>query len=66
MLLGILFVIFGTVFALQGDGVIGGSSMSNNPFWIYAGAATAVIGLAIAGLGAWLGSRRTPGAAPKA
>ena len=66
LLVGILFIIFGTVFALQGDGVIGGSAMSNNSFWIYAGAATAVVGVVIAGLGVFLGSRAASKTTPKA
>jgi len=54
---GILMLIFGTVFALQGEGTIGGSAMSNNSFWIYTGLAIAILGVAIAVLGGWAGSR---------
>ena len=57
-ILGILLILFGTVFAFQGDGMIGGSVMSGNPFWIYAGSAIAVLGLVIAALGFVIGSRR--------
>jgi hypothetical protein len=57
LLLGILLILFGTVFALQGDGMIGGSAMSNNPFWISAGVTIAGFGVVVAGLGALLGSR---------
>jgi len=64
LLVGILFVLFGSVFALQGDGVLGGSAMSNNPFWIYAGSAVAVVGVIIAAVGVWLGSRSAPAKAP--
>src|SRR5882762_7360496 len=41
----------GTVWALQGVGVILGSFMSNNPTWIWIGAVTAVIGLGLAAFG---------------
>ena len=57
LVLGILLVIFGSVFALQGDGVLGGSAMSNNSFWLYAGSVIAVIGVVIAGLALWMGSK---------
>lgn len=50
-------LIFGTVFALQGEGTIGGSSMSNNSFWIYAGSAIAIVGAIIAVVGGWTGSK---------
>jgi len=50
-------LIFGTIFALQGEGTIGGSGMSKVPFWIYAGSAMAIIGVVIAVIGGWTGSR---------
>ena len=56
-IIGILFILFGTVFALQGDGVIGGSVMTGNPFWIYAGSGVVVVGLLMAVAGFYLGSR---------
>ena len=58
MILGILLVLFGTVFALQGDNILPGSSMSGVTFWLYAGAVTAVIGLVLAVLGFMMGFRR--------
>ena len=54
---GILLILFGITFALQGDGMIGGSVMSGNSFWIYAGSAIAIVGLIVAGLGFAMGSR---------
>ena len=45
VVVGLLLVIFGSVFALQGVGVIGGSFMSNNPTYIYVGGALVVVGL---------------------
>ena len=37
----------GTVFALQGAGVLGGSAMSNDPTWIWLGALIAAGGLVL-------------------
>ena len=48
---GILIVLAGTVWALQGVGVILGSFMSNNPTWIGIGAATAIIGVGLVAFG---------------
>lgn len=56
LVVGILMLIFGIVFALQGEGTIGGSPMSNNSFWTYAGSAIAIAGVVISVLGAWTGS----------
>jgi hypothetical protein len=55
---GILLILFGTVFALQGDGLVGGSSMTGVPFWIYAGSGIIVVGLVIAFAGFYLGSKK--------
>jgi membrane protease YdiL (CAAX protease family) len=54
---GILLVVFGTVFALQGDGILGGSAMSGNSFWIYAGSVIVVLGVIIALVSFYFGSR---------
>jgi len=51
VVIGILVALAGTVWALQGVGVILGSFMSNNPTWIWIGAVTAVIGLGLAAFG---------------
>ena len=48
---GILFVLAGLVWALQGVGVLQGSFMSNNPTWVWIGGITALAGLGIAVLG---------------
>ena len=50
---GVLIALGGLVWALQGIGMIGGSFMTNNPTWIWIGAATVVVGGAIAVLGLW-------------
>jgi uncharacterized membrane protein len=44
---GVLLLVAGTVFALQGFGVLGGSVMSGSHFWAAAGPIIAVIGLAV-------------------
>jgi hypothetical protein len=44
---GIVCVLIGGVWALQGFGVIGGSFMSNSPTWL-------AIGLLVAAAGLWL------------
>jgi hypothetical protein len=51
VVIGILVALAGTVWALQGVGMVLGSFMSNNPTWIWIGAATAVIGLGLAVFG---------------
>jgi len=51
VVLGIVVLLMGSVWALQGAGYIPGSFMSNNPTWIWIGAPTAVAGLVIIFLG---------------
>ncbi len=51
VIFGILLLLAGVVFALQGAGILEGSVMSNDPTWIWIGAATALAGLGIAVLG---------------
>ena len=45
--IGALLTIAGTVFALQGFGLLGGSSMSGSHFWAAAGPLIAFAGLVI-------------------
>jgi hypothetical protein len=49
--IGALLAIAGTVFALQGFGVLGGSVMSGSHFWAAAGPLIALAGLVILGAG---------------
>jgi hypothetical protein len=49
---GALLAIAGTVFALQGFGVLGGSAMSGSHFWAAAGPVIAVVGLVLLTAGA--------------
>jgi hypothetical protein len=53
---GALLLIAGTVFALQGFGVLGGSVMSGSSFWAAAGPIIAVVGLVL--LVGWARSRQ--------
>jgi hypothetical protein len=48
---GIVIIIIGAVFALQGFGVIGGSAMSNNHTFEVVGPLVALAGLTLAALG---------------
>jgi hypothetical protein len=48
---GALLAIAGTVFALQGFGVLGGSSMSGSHLWAAAGPVIAIAGLVILAAG---------------
>jgi hypothetical protein len=48
---GIVVIIIGAVFALQGFGVIEGSAMSNNHIFEVAGPLVALAGLALAAVG---------------
>lgn len=48
---GVVLVIAGAIWALQGFGVIGGSFMSGDSVWAIIGPIVAVIGLALVALG---------------
>ena len=54
---GALLLVAGTVFALQGFGVLGGSPMSGSSTWAVAGPVIAALGLMML-VGAALGRRR--------
>lgn len=54
---GVLIILAGIVWTLQGIGLILGSFMSNNPTWIWIGAGTVVFGAAIAAFGSRYGPR---------
>ena len=45
---GLLLMVVGVIFALQGAGVIGGSAMSGVTIWAVVGPVIAVVGLAVA------------------
>jgi hypothetical protein len=45
---GLILALFGSIWALQGFGVLGGSPMSNTTTWSVTGPITALIGIVIA------------------
>ena len=55
LIIGVLAILAGAVWTLQGVGVLPGSFMSSNPTWVVIGLVTAVVGV---GLVLW--SRRRP------
>jgi len=48
---GVLFVLMGVVWTLQGVDVLGGSVMSGEPMWAVIGPIVVVAGLVLLGLG---------------
>ncbi len=63
---GIVLVLLGTAFALQGDGIIGGSSlMDNNSNFIYIGSLVAVVGLVIIAFGLRISSPKSAAKTPQ-
>jgi hypothetical protein len=56
---GAVLVIAGTVFALQGFGLLGGSMMTGSAFWATAGPVIAVVGLLFLAAGVRRRSART-------
>lgn len=53
LLLGVggVAAVLGVLFLLQGSGLFKGTPMSNNHFWIYAGAVIAIVGAGIVAVG---------------
>ena len=49
---GLVAILLGGVWALQGSGVLGGSSMSNSTTWLLIGIAVVLVGLILIALGA--------------
>lgn len=67
IVVGLLFVIFGTIFALQGANIIGGSAiMSGNSTYIYVEAALAIISVGLVVLGAVSSRSKSPSTSPPA
>jgi hypothetical protein len=54
LVLGVLLVLAGGTWTLQGIGVLGGSSMTNDTKWAVIGPIVAVAGAAVT----WLGARK--------
>ena len=57
---GVLVMLAGVIFTLQGIGVLGGSGMSGVTFWAVAGPVIALAGLAIAAIGVRRGLASQP------
>lgn len=57
VVVGVILLLLGAVWALQGADLLTGSSMSGNSFWLGVGAVLLVVGLAVAALGARSPSR---------
>jgi hypothetical protein len=51
LVVGVLLLVAGTIFALQGFGVLGGSVMSGSSFWAAAGPVIGIIGAALLATG---------------
>jgi hypothetical protein len=51
VVVGVVVMLAGVIFTLQGVGVLGGSVMSGVTFWAVAGPVIALAGLAIAAIG---------------
>lgn len=63
VIVGVLLLLAGIVFSLQGANYIGGSAlMSGNPTYIYVGAVVAIVGIVLLALG--FRSGRKGGTAP--
>ena len=58
--LGLLAVVVGAVWTLQGLGQLGGSAMTGEPVWAVIGPVVIVAGLVLLGLGLRARNRRTP------
>lgn len=56
LVLGVLAMVVGVVWTLQGLGYVGGSAMTDERIWAVVGPIVAVVGLVL--VGAWLRSRR--------
>jgi hypothetical protein len=60
LVIGILAVITGVVWTLQGLNILGGSVMSGRTIFAVIGPIVALIGLALAGVGLWQSRAPTP------
>lgn len=50
-IIGLIIAVLGALFALQGFGIVGGSSMSGSSMWAIIGVVLFVIGVAVIALG---------------
>ena len=61
IVVGLVLLLLGVIFGLQGAGAMGGAAMSGSSFWAVAGPVIAVVGLVVAGLGLRSGRVRSAG-----
>lgn len=54
IIIGIMLILVGIVWVLQGSGLIGGSLMSGQSFWLEIGAVLAIVGIGVT----WWARRR--------
>lgn len=59
---GVLLVVMGLIWTLQGLGILGGSSMSGSPTWAIIGPIVLVVGLLLVGIGVARARRQRPDA----
>jgi hypothetical protein len=64
IVVGVILLLMGAVFALQGANYLGGSMMSGDATYIYVGALVALVGVVLIGLGARSRGPRAPQAIP--
>ena len=60
LIVGVLAVLVGAVWTLQGLNVLKGSVMSGGTMWTIIGIIVAIVGLALVGIGAGVGRKRAP------
>jgi membrane protein implicated in regulation of membrane protease activity len=61
IIVGVLLLLAGIVFALQGANIIGGSAiMSGDPTYIYVGVVVAVVGMLLVAIGARMRDTKQP------
>lgn len=51
IIIGAVLTLFGAVFALQGLGYLGGSTMTNDPLWAILGPIIALVGIGLLVIG---------------
>ncbi len=57
LIVGVLLLLIGLLWTLQGAGVVGGSFMSGKTMWLVIGVVVAVAGLLLGSLGLGVGQR---------
>jgi hypothetical protein len=59
LIVGVLMILLGGLWILQGVGIVGGSFMSGQPFWSTTGTVVLVVGVVLCALGLRGGRSRT-------